>query len=756
MEGSTAFTENLTEVANATFKNVTEIANATFENITITTMSAVVENVTEEAAMETSAANVTIRAAATEPEISIEDLRQSMDVFFLIINSLLIFFLQGGFAFLEAGSVRSKNTTNILIKNLLDILLACAAFWIFGYMFAYSNGNTFIGTDLGYICSVGLDSAKFAHFFWCFVFCATAATIVSGAVAERCGLTAYFAYSIVLSGLVYPVVAHWAWAPGGWLAVNGYIDFAGSGVVHHLGGVCGFVGAVFLGPRIGRFDAKGKPVDMPGHSIPLAALGAFILLFGFFAFNGSTQGAVGTPEDMMIVQRAVLNTMIGGCSSGLTALIFFRYSLKQVPGGKWSLLSTINGTLCGMITTCAFCNLAEPHVTFIVGIFSAFVYSFIHFAMLWLQIDDPLDAVAVHSGGGILGVLVTPLVIGEGGVFDAENGVTAMHQIWSQLVGILVITAWSAAISSLLFYILKLNNKLRVPREMELEGLDLTKHGESAYPAQAWREMQYQNDDSGGLALPPHMLSTATKSKGKELIEMKNVDEKIVEVMNKTESESPVFQNKMVGTWSKVNAELRKQMLNLEDYKDSEVVLTVKPVGVRKLSSVTSESDMKSIGSSELDKKEHLDDRGFTNDAFEDDDSEDYTKSPSDNEAQSYKETHFGGSWRDIDEEIEKKLNGDQVTCDQVDGEHDEQEVDGEDAGKKKFHSSTLRLDAQLSEDCLSAKMEFGDDSYKEDSIYEQLDSDPLVNIRPRGLVDTVGVGATTREFNNSRESSMI
>ena len=320
------------------------------------------------------------------------------------------------------------------------------------------------------------------------MFCATAATIVSGAVAERCDLPAYFAYSIVLSGLVYPVVAHWAWTPGGWLAVNGYIDFAGSGVVHHLGGVCGFVGAVFLGPRIGRFDAKGKPVDIPGHFIPLAALGAFILLFGFFAFNGSTQGAVGTPEDMMIVQRAVLNTMIGGCSSGLTALIFFRYSLS---GGKWSLLSTINGTLCGMITTCAFCNLAEPHVTFIVGIFSAFVYAFIHFAMIWLKIDDPLDAVAVHSGGGILGVLVTPLVISEGGVFDAENGVTAMHQIWSQLVGILVITAWSAVISSLLFYILKLNNKLRVSREIELQGLDLTKHGEAAYPAEAWRELQY-------------------------------------------------------------------------------------------------------------------------------------------------------------------------------------------------------------------------------------------------------------------------
>ena len=339
------------------------------------------------------------------------------------------------------------------------------------------------------MCTYGLDVKQFAHWFWCFVFAGTAVTIVSGAMAERCELVAYFAYSIIISGLVYPVVAHWAWTEHGWLAVNGYIDFAGSGVVHHLGGVCGFVGAVFLGPRIGRFDARGKPVNIPGHSVPLAALGAFILLFGFFAFNGSTQGAISTPNDMMIVQRAVMNTMIGGCSSGLTTLLFFRYS--GWPAGKWSLLSTINGTLCGMITTCAFCNLAEPHITFIVGIFAAFVYAFIPYAMIWLKIDDPLDAVAVHSGGGMLGVLVTPLVISKGGVFDAENGVTAMHQVWSQLVGILVITAWSAIVSSVMFYILKLNKKLRVSREMELQGLDQVKHGEAAYPAEAWKEVQY-------------------------------------------------------------------------------------------------------------------------------------------------------------------------------------------------------------------------------------------------------------------------
>jgi hypothetical protein len=273
---------------------------------------------------------------------------------------------------------------------------------------------------------------------------------------------------------------------------------------------------------------------------------------------------------------------------------------------------------------------------------------------------------------------------------------------------------------------------------------------------------RFQNDDSGPT-LPPHMLSTSTKMKEKELFEMKNVDEKNVdEVKNKTGNESPVFQNKMVGSWTKVNAELRKQMLNLEDFKDSEVVLTVKPIGFRKLSSETrlvSEADTASTVSSELEKKEPIGLGGFTNDAFEGDDSEDYTKPPPDTEEKPFQETHFG-SWRNIDEEVQKRLNGEHVNGDQVDGEPNEKEVRTEnEEAQKEFHSSTLRLDAPLSDDGLSAKMEFGDDSDKEDSIYEQLDqeqldSDPLGSVRERVMVDTVG--ATTLEFNNSRESSMI
>eukprot|EP00092_Neocalanus_flemingeri_P008906 GFUD01009581.1.p1 GENE.GFUD01009581.1~~GFUD01009581.1.p1 ORF type:complete len:704 (+),score=140.44 GFUD01009581.1:39-2150(+) len=645
----TTMAENLTEIVGTSIETITETFTETIENITeksllmttftpVAAVESAIENITETTMMMTTLTPVAAVKSAfvtttentmtdamtnettTEHQLTIEDLRKSMDAFFLVIMSFIIFFLQGGFAFLEAGSVRSKNTTNILMKNLMDILLACLAFWVVGYMFFQSEGNTFIGTDVGYILTLKLEATMYAHWFWSLTFCATAVTIVSGAVAERCDLMAYFAYSIAISGLIYPVVAHWAWTPNGWLMVNGYIDFAGSGVVHHLGGVCGFVGAVFLGPRIGRFDVKGKPVNMPGHSVPLAALGAFILLFGFFAFNGSTQAAIGTPEDMVIVQRAVTNTMIGGCSSGLTTLFVFRYSLMK-SGGKWSLLSTINGTLCGMITTCAFCNLAPPHITFIIGIFSAFVYVLIHHAMIWLKIDDPLDAVAVHSGGGMLGVLVTPLVIGESGVFNAETGVAAMNQIWPQLEGLLVITAWAGTISTIIFYVLKLTKVLRVSREVELQGLDMIKHGEAAYPAEAWREIQYLGDDS---SLPPHMTAEPSKKKleKQESYEMMTVDE----------NEVPSTTNKMVGTWSKVNQELKKQMLHFEnykdsevvmlhfeDYKDSEVVLTVKPNGFRKLDS---DSDTGSIVSSELEKKKEM--GGFTNGAFEDDDFVDY------------------------------------------------------------------------------------------------------------------------------------
>jgi len=737
----------ISSIANTVMDNLTHVLVSTLSPSTSMLGTSEFDNFTASTLI-TSTDNVNEMMKTTPDESSADEIKDALNVLFLIINSLLVFFLQGGFAFLEAGSVRSKNTTNILIKNLLDSLLACAAFWSFGYMFAYSDGNSFIGTDIRYICSINLDPGLYAHWFWCFVFCATAATIVSGAVAERCDLTAYFVYSVVLSGLVYPVVAHWAWTPNGWLAVNGYIDFAGSGVVHHLGGVCGFVGAVMLGPRIGRFDDKGKPQDIPGHSVPLAALGAFILLFGFFAFNGSTQGAIASRSDMLVVQRAVLNTMIGGCSSGLTTLIIFRFSLYS-SGKKWSLLSTINGTLCGMISTCAFCNLAEPYATFIVGILASGVYTIIHYGMLWLKIDDPLDAFAVHSGGGMLGVLVAPLVVSSSGpmghIFDSENNVTLMHQIWSQLVGILVITAWSAILSTIMFYILKLNNKLRVSPELEIQGLDIAKHGESAYPVESWREIQY-GDSEDRHNIPSFMSKnspTLKKMTEKDSYEMKNYkDAEPVKDINTVNS-------KMIGTWSNISKELRNKLEQLENYKESEVVLTVKPAGFQP-SSNTDESETTSTISSEIVQKCTTGIvGGFTNQAFDDnEDMVDYVKPSLIEDNKQLQETHFDGSWRNIDEEIEKKLKQDA-----------EKNLESLETNKE-FHSSTLRLDAVSKDENLTAKMDFGDDSYKEDGIYEQLTEKLEATAEVKNPVQRIKneefVGNTTLEFNNSRESSVI
>merc|ERR1712179_337904 len=312
-----------------------------------------------------------------------------------------------------------------------------------------------------------------------------------------------------------------------------------------------------------------------------------------------------------------------------------------------------------------------------------------------MGIDDPLDAIAVHSGGGILGVLVTPLVISEGGVFDAEDEVTAMHQIWSQFVGILVITGWAASISVIMFYILKLNNKLRVSQDVEQIGLDIAEHGEAAYPAEAWREEQYKQE--GDMTLPPNM----SKQKKVEQLEMKEGKRN-----NPIEIETIVFEKKVTGPWSKVN-----------------------PLGnLRREPRLVSETDTAiSSSSSEVEKKYD----GISNDAFEDDESTDCVdNSPS----KPFKETHFGGSFRDIDKEIEKRKDRIGLTRQQT-FVKDEDRVESERDELKNFHSSTLMLNAE-------------EESEKNEGIatYEELRKsklDPLLSVRHI-------------EFNNSRESSVI
>nr|XP_053630022.1 putative ammonium transporter 1 [Cherax quadricarinatus] len=428
-------------------------------------------------------------------------LQKNMDMIFLIVFGILITLLQCGFAFLEAGAVRSKNTTNILIKNMLDILLGGLAYWLVGFPLAFGEGNSFCGTV--YWASYGLDDNMMAFWFFQFVFAATAATIVSGSMAERCSFNAYFIYSVALTGLVYPVVSHWAWSERGWLYHLPYQDFAGSGVVHLTGGVAALVGAVTLGPRLGRFDTGAS--EIRGHSLPLSALGGFILLFGFLAFNGGSQASISQEGDGAAVARAVVNTVLSGCSGGVAVLLIYRSSLCGSPS-TWSFLMTLNGSLTGMVSICAGCNVVRPWGAVVIGLVAGAVFLGIHFLLPKLRVDDPLDAVAVHMGGGLWGLVAVAIFQSDGLIYGGSGEVLA----WN-IVGALAILGWSGGLCLILFGSLRQLDMLRVPPELETRGLDILKHGEAAYPAEAWLEDQYKVPNkaeehlNANIYLPPNM-----------------------------------------------------------------------------------------------------------------------------------------------------------------------------------------------------------------------------------------------------------
>ncbi|KAK6191639.1 hypothetical protein SNE40_003278 [Patella caerulea] len=419
-------------------------------------------------------------------------LQSNLDQFFLIIMGMIVLLMQCGFAFLEAGAVRSKNSTNILIKNLMDQFVAGIAYWIFGFPFAFGNGNDFIGYT--FWATYELEETKLALFFFQYVFAATAATIVSGAMAERCEFIAYIVYSILITGFIYPVVTHWVWSDNAWLTAGmdytfnnetvtiGYKDFAGSGVVHVLGGIAALVGASLLGPRKGRFHKGSKTVvPIRGHSVPLAALGGFILLFGFLAFNGGSQLTISNAGDGEAISLSVVNTIISGSMSALVSLIINRLTGTS----KWSLLTTLNGALTGMVAICAGCNVYHPWAACVVGFFAAIAYKLINTIVTSLYIDDPLDAVAVHFGGGSWGVIAVAFLHRTDGIVYNWDQASGMALAW-QLCGLVTITAWTAVTSVLMFGILKLTGLLRVAPELEAKGLDIPKHGEPAYPTEAY------------------------------------------------------------------------------------------------------------------------------------------------------------------------------------------------------------------------------------------------------------------------------
>mmetsp|Transcript_10004 Transcript_10004/g.13606 ORF Transcript_10004/g.13606 Transcript_10004/m.13606 type:complete len:458 (+) Transcript_10004:320-1693(+) len=434
------------------------------------------------------------QAWTTDPEA----VASALDALWLLLGAYLVFFMQAGFAMLEAGSVRAKNTKNILLKNSLDACLGAIVWWAIGYPLAYGEGgpadNEFIG-GTNFFMSEKKQSKDNYYAGWMFqwAFAAAAATIVSGAVAERCDFRAYLIYTTMITGFTYPVVVHWGWSSEGWLSpwitdgkptmgANGMMDFAGSGIVHMTGGGAALMGAIFLGPRTGRFDLDGKVVDMPGHSSVLAALGTFILWFGWYGFNPVSTLSM---EYMDVAQKVAVTTTMSAASGGLSTLLIHVACGHQVDIGP-----LLNGILAGLVAITAPCSVVEPYAAFFIGTIAGGVYYGASTLLKKLKIDDPLDAAPVHFFNGAWGIISIGLFANQDDTVNAfglsSDDYGAFYggggkQLGVQLVGCLAIAAWTCGTSALLFGSLKAMKILRVPVSDEEKGLDMSHHGGGAY-----------------------------------------------------------------------------------------------------------------------------------------------------------------------------------------------------------------------------------------------------------------------------------
>lgn len=423
----------------------------------------------------------------TEMDTTIaEQLQSAVDVFYLLNCAFLVFFMQCGFAMLEAGSVRSKNTRSILFKNLLDACVGAVVWWSFGYSLAYDPGNAFMGGLTPSAFSHGIpghEAGGVAYASWMFqyVFAATAATIVSGAMAERTSVVAYLLYTTVLTGFVYPVVVHWVWSSQGWLSAFNpdaplkVIDFAGSGVVHMTGGVTALVGAVVVGPRKGRFAAPG---DFVGHSSVLQTLGTFILWFGWYGFNcGSTLGITAHLYARDAARVAATTTM-AAASGGLTQTFVVRATSKV-----WSPTQTCNGILAGLVGITSGCSVTHPYHALVIGSLGALASTFASKALVVCRVDDPLDAFPIHGVAGAWGVIAAGLFAVPAYAYNGSCGAFyGCHEaVVAALVAVASILAWCVVLSLLMFLTLRKLRLLRITEAEEEQGLDLSKHGGNAY-----------------------------------------------------------------------------------------------------------------------------------------------------------------------------------------------------------------------------------------------------------------------------------
>ncbi len=411
-----------------------------------------------------------------ELAIAVSEFTVSIDTIWILVATVLVMFMQPGFALVEAGFTRSKNTTNILMKNLMDFSIGSLIFWLLGYTFMYGEDiGGFVGKISLFFGSNAINGVPDkASLMFQTVFAATAATIVSGAVAERTKFTAYLIFSIAITAIIYPISGHWIWG-GGWLSgmSTPFHDFAGSTVVHSVGAWVGFAGAVVIGPRIGKYTMNGKARAIPGQNLALGALGVFILWFGWFGFNAGSQLAAAGSENASAISHIFITTNLAAAAGAVTAMFVTWIKYKR-PG----LSITLNGALAGLVSITAGCDVVSPGGAAIIGILAGILLVFgVEFIDKVLRVDDPVGAISVHGLSGALGTIMV-------GFFSTSNGLFyggGAAQLGSQIIGVLAVAIWAMGLGFFVFLSLKYTIGVRVSKRVEEEGLDIYEHGESAY-----------------------------------------------------------------------------------------------------------------------------------------------------------------------------------------------------------------------------------------------------------------------------------
>ena len=407
----------------------------------------------------------TVGVAYAQGAVSADDVDSKLNDFILVAAAALVFFMQAGFAFLGAGLIRSKNTVNYMTKSFLDFCIASLGFWAFGYALMMGGGaaSGIIGLEGFFL--LDFEDTDLVAWFFQMVFAGTAATIIAGAVAERTKINAYFAYSFIVGALVYPIYGHWAWSDDGWLTQigPGFADYAGSGVVHMIGGFLALAGAFVVGPRKGFREGE----DLKGHNMPYVVIGTFILFFGWFGFNINSDS----------LGLNAVNTLLAGAAGAVSAIY-----IAMIRTGKADIEMGANGALAGLVGITAGCAYVDPWAAVVIGLLAGIIMiAGVHVVKLVLKVDDPVGAITVHGICGAWGLLAVGIF--AAGHNDVEGLIAGnAEQLVPQIIGLLVAAAWGLGAGFILFKALDMTMGLRATEEEEMQGLDIPEHGRSAYP----------------------------------------------------------------------------------------------------------------------------------------------------------------------------------------------------------------------------------------------------------------------------------